>query len=89
MKGISEKEIKKEIEVFLKPKRTKTHGRPIYAKEASECGLKIELRDIREKFWELLYELYIRTDNFVSTRAAKCIESQKHSFVATIKKEKK
>jgi len=87
MKGISEKEIKREIEIFLKPKRTKTHGRPIYAKEASECGLKIELRDIREKFWELLYEF--RTDNFVSTSAAKCIESQKHSFVATIKKEKK
>ena len=88
MEGASEKDIKKKIEIFLNPKRTKTHGRPIYAKEASDCGLKIELRDTKERFWELLYELYIRTDNFVSTKAVECIESRKHSFVATFKEEK-
>lgn len=89
MKDIPEEDIKKKIEIFLKPKRTKTHGRPIYAKEASDCGLKIESRNVKERLWELLYELYIRTDNFVSTKAAKCIESQKHSFVATIEEKKK
>lgn len=89
MKGLSEKDIRKKMEIFLKPKRTKTHGRPIYAKEGSECGLKIELREVKEPLWELLYELYIRTDNFVSMKAVKCIESRKHSFVATIKEEKK
>ena len=89
MKDLSEKDIRKKMEIFLKPKRTKTHGRPIYAKEGSECGLKIELREVKEPLWELLYELYIRTDNFVSIKAVKCIESRKHSFVATIKEKKK
>lgn len=89
MKGVPKKDIKKKIEIFLNPKRTKTHGRPIYTKESSNCGLNIELRDIKEPFWQLLYELYIRTDNFVSTKAAKCIESEKHSFVAGIREEKK
>ena len=90
MKDLSATVIKRKMEIFLKPKRTKTHSRPIYAKEGSDCGLEIELRDVREPLWELLYELYIRTDNFVSTRAAKCIESREHSFIVPpIKEEKK
>ena len=90
MTDISKEKIKEKIDIFLKPTKKKAHGRPIYAKEALECGLNIELRDLREKVWELLYELYIRTDNLVSTRAAKCIESQKYSFAAAyLRKEKK
>lgn len=89
MKGISEDDIKKKIKIFLTPERTKTHGRPIYGKEALSCGLGIELKDIKEKFWTLVYELYIRTDNFVSTTAAKCIESKNHSFVARAREIKK
>ena len=87
MKNMSEKDIKKKIEIFLTPKRTKTHGRPIYSEEAKDCGLKIETKDVKDKFWELVYELYIRTNNFVSvsTKAAKCIESKNHSFVAGVK----
>jgi len=57
MKGIDKQEIKKKIAIFLKPEETKTHGRPIYAKEASMCGLQIELKNIKERFWELIYEL--------------------------------
>jgi Serine dehydrogenase proteinase len=89
MKDVSEKEIKKKIEIFLTPQRTKTHGRPIYKEEAATCGLKIESRDVKDKFWELVYELYIRTNNFVSTKAAKCIESANYSFLAGIMEEKK
>jgi hypothetical protein len=80
MKEKSEKEIKKQIELFLTPEKTKTHGRPISREEAATCGLIIESKDVKEGFWKLAYELYIRTDNFVSQRAAKCIESKEHSF---------
>lgn len=80
MKGMSEKEIKQKIEVFLTPKKTKSHGRPIYAKEAISCGLKIDLIDKEEKLYELFCELYTRTNNFVSTKVSKCIENYQYSF---------
>jgi hypothetical protein len=89
MKGMSENDIKNKIKIFLTPERTKTHGRPIYREEAVTCGLKIEPKDVKDKFWELVYELYIRTNNFVSIRASKCIESEDHSFVAGIMEQKK
>lgn len=82
MKGMPDKEIKKKIEVFLTPKKTKSHGRPIYAKEALSCGLNIELTDKKEKLYELFCELYIRTNNLVSTRASKCIENSQYSFTS-------
>lgn len=81
MKGTSDSDIKKNIEIFLTPKKKKTHGRPIYGKEALNCGLNIELKDVKDKFWELVYELYIRTNNFVSTKVPKCIESKEHSWL--------
>ncbi len=77
----SESVIKKKIETFLTPKRTKTHGRPIYRDEAKQCGLNIESADVKSDLWKLVYELYIRTDNYVSGRVSKCIESIDHSFV--------
>jgi len=87
MKGKSETYIKKKIEILLTPKRTKTHGRPIYREEASECCcLNIESVDVKSNFWELVYELYYRTNNYVSSSVAKCIESKEHSFAARIGK---
>jgi len=41
--------------------------------------------DIHDKKWELINELYIRTNNFVSTRVSKCVENKNHSFIAGIK----
>lgn len=46
--------------------------------------MKIELQDVNNEMWKLVYELYLRTNNFVSKKAAKCIESQDHSFVANL-----
>ena len=89
MKGLPNSVIKKKIEIFVTPKRTKAHGRPIYRKEASKCCLKIEPKDVKDKFWGLVYELYIRTNNFVSKKASKCIESKDHAFFAGIREEKK
>jgi hypothetical protein len=84
MKDHTEKKIKEQIKIFLTPERTKTHGRPIYRDEASKCCLEIESEDVKEKFWELVYELYIRTNNYVSTQVSKCIESKEHSFSVKI-----
>lgn len=81
MKDMSEDDIKEKIKIFLTPKQTKTHGRPIYAKEAKEdCNLKVELMDVMDEYWKFIYELYIRTDNYVTTKALKCFESKDHSF---------
>lgn len=82
MSGVPPKKIKEQIKIFLTPERTKIHGRPIYRDEASKCCLKIEGVDNKEKFWQLVYELYVRTDNYVSTQVAKSIESKDYAFGA-------
>lgn len=89
MRGISPDEIKEKIKIFLTPERTKTHGRPIYWEEAKGCNLKIEFIESKNKLWKLIYELYIRTNNFVSTRVSKCIESNYHSFFVAFREGKK
>ena len=80
MKGKSKNDIKKKIKIFLTPEQTKTHGRPIYSDEASKSDLKIEEIGVNDGLWELLYELYIRTNTYVSTTVAKCTENKEHSF---------
>lgn len=83
LSGLSEKEIKKKIKDFLTPEKVKTHGRPIYAQNALNCGLNVEIKDLKEKFWSIAYELYVRLNNHVSTnKVAKCIESKDYSFRA-------
>lgn len=47
----SEEEIKKKIENFLTPEQVKTHGRPIYAEDALDCGLSVEVKNLKESFW--------------------------------------
>ena len=82
LKSMSEDEIKKKIGIFLIPEeKTVVHGRPIYAEDASNCGLTIDLRKINDEFWRLLYELHIRLDNYVSiNRNSKVIECCDKSF---------
>lgn len=82
MRGTSKKRIRKKIKMFLTPERTKTHGRPIYQDEADDCGLNVESREPQEDLWKLVYQIYIRTNNFVNSRAPKCVESRTHSYIA-------
>jgi len=83
--SISKEEIKRKIKIFLTPEKVKTHGRPIYAQDALNCGLNIEIKNLKEKFWSTVYELYVRLSNFVSTNnIAKCIESKDYSFRAKV-----
>lgn len=82
LKKSAEKMIKEKISIFLSPQKTKVHGRPIYRDEAKTCGLEIEYIDIKSKLWQIMYELYIRTNNFFQNKASKCIESSEKSFFA-------
>ena len=85
LSGLSDKEIRRKIKIFLTPEKVKTHGRPIYAKDALNCGLNVEIKDLKGKIWSMVYELYVRLNNFVSTNnIAKCIESKDYSFKAKV-----
>ena len=75
MKYLTDEKIKEKLQVFLSPSHTKTHGRPIYHQEAIRCGLNVEVQDQHSVMWELVYELYIRSNDFVSNSAAKAIET--------------
>jgi hypothetical protein len=85
LQKLSEDIIKKKIGIFLIPEeRAKVHGRPINADEALNCDLNIDIKEVRDKFWLLLYELYIRLDNFVSINGnSKIIECCNKSFRAS------
>jgi hypothetical protein len=81
MKKQGRSNIKKKIGIFLTPAQTKSHGRPIYRDEAADCGLAIADEDQQGPLWRCVYELYIRTNQYVSGVALKCIETHRHSFV--------
>lgn len=81
LSGTSENVIKNKIKVFLDPSAgTLSHGRPIYLDEAKSSGINIEELDVKSSLWGLLYELYVRTDRFVSRGASKAVESKQESF---------
>lgn len=82
----SNSQIKKDIDIFLSPKTTKAHGRPICRDEAKTCGLNIKSVNIKDKLWPVMYELYVRGNNFVSTRVAKCVESSEYSYIVRLPK---
>ncbi len=80
MTGLTDDEIRAKIDVFCSPRRTLTHGRPIYAREAAECGLAIDVADVHSRMWKAAYELHTRLDTFVSTGACKVIEHVDDSY---------
>ena len=82
MSNKTEVEIESCMKVFLDPENTQTHGRPIFLKNTKECGLSAEGIDPKSETWMLIYELYIRTNHYVSTYVSKCIENKEHSFTA-------
>lgn len=82
MKGRTVKDIRKKIHMFLTPEEKKSHGRPIYHEEAHNCDLTVEKVDSKSKLGKLVYELHVRTSNFVRTKVYKCVESKDHAFSA-------
>jgi len=89
MKGDSKAEVEKRIRLFLTPEQTKTHGRPVYREEARDCGLVIQDIARTDPLWNPTYELFVRMENYVSTRASKCIEGRDHSFLVPPPKEER
>ena len=79
--------IESKMEVFLHPKHTKTHGRPIYSREAADCGLNVDVVDHNSYPWATIYELYLRSSEFVSHQAAKAIETEEGAFFMPLPKQ--
>jgi ClpP class serine protease len=79
---MEEDEITRQIKIFLIPKETKVHGRPIYYKDIKDSNLKIEIKESKDELWSLLYELYLRLNIYTSTNnIGKCLESENNSFI--------
>lgn len=80
LEGQSAVEIKKKMQVFLQPRATKSHGRPIYHDEATRCGLNVEVYEKHSELWNHVYEFYVRANEYVSRHAAKAIETAEVAF---------
>jgi hypothetical protein len=75
MQGQTAKQIKKNLRIFLDPKISMIHRRPIRAEEARNCGLNVDVWSAKEPRWDMAYELGVRLDHFVSDNdIAKCVE---------------
>lgn len=73
--------IETQIQVFLNPSAgTLAHGRPIFMPEACSCGLNCEQLEVKAPLWRDIYELYVRTNVFVSRAACKAIECRQEAF---------
>ena len=75
LSGMSSAQIKNNMRVFLLPEHTKAHGRPIYRNEAATCGLSIAAQEPGSTVWNHVYELYVRSGEYVSHNAIKAIET--------------
>lgn len=86
MKEQSIAAIRRRIRHFVDASVTSSHGRPILASQAKECGLNVEALDIHSSVWEKVMEYHFRADSFVSDRHAKLIESGNHSFSVGVRR---
>lgn len=79
---LSEAEIKAKMKPFLDPTQTQVHGRPIYPALAKECGLKVEVHDLRSQLWKSVWALYVRLNFLVTHSVSKVIESASDLYTA-------
>ena len=82
MKSRSESYIRGKIKPLLDPAYSKAHGRPIYPDVAKQCGLSVDVQDLRSGVWSKIWELYSRLDYLVSTAGCKVVESGNELYVA-------
>lgn len=82
MSAKSKAQIRNSIRLFLDPRMgTISHARSINRSEAESCGLTVEKMDVHSNRWRAIYELYVRTQQFVnSSYASKCVESTDEVF---------
>jgi hypothetical protein len=75
-------EIDECVQLFTEWDKTFTHGRPIFPDVLTNSGLDIRILDSRSDLWDVVFELYVRTDYYVSTVVAKSVEASHTSLVA-------
>lgn len=75
MSGSSDEEVADKIKPFLLQEQKQSHGRMITMKEGQACGLNIKEIPLRSKFWNNLWDLFIRADWVVSHHSTKILES--------------
>lgn len=85
MKNKKDDAITKKITPFLDPEFTRSHGRPIYWKLAKKCGIVVKHIRNNSSLWKKIWEIYTRTDYFVSHKASKIIESATDSYVVGVR----
>ena len=84
MKRDSEASIRNKIKRLLDPSHSKAHGRPIYPDVAQQCGLSVEVKELRSDIWTTIWELYSRLAHLVSTTACKVVESGDDLYVSVL-----
>ena len=72
------------IKPFLDPTYTKMHSRPIWCDVAQQCGLPVELYDLKSPVWSLISELYMRLNLFCNSHASKAVETVSDLYQAQI-----
>lgn len=80
MQGEATADIRTKIQTFTDPTQTSSHGRMIGLEAAKSCGLNVEEIMFDSDEWSLLWELYVRAEYYVSSKASKLIETKNHSF---------
>jgi hypothetical protein len=81
MRDLTATEIERKIAIFLEPAAgTQDHGRAINSAEARACELNVQDIDLNSPAWRAIYELYYRTDNYLSSRVSKVVESEAEAF---------
>lgn len=80
MSSLNKTQIKRKIEPFLKPIKTRVHGRPIFIEQAKKCRLNAEEIDISSKLWHKIWDLFLRTEYVVNDKAAKIVESDEEMY---------
>jgi hypothetical protein len=82
MQGLSGRAIRQRIKCFTAPKPGGAHGRGIGIEEARKCGLKVEEIKWETALSDMVWELYVRTNHYVSTLCSAAIETADQSFTA-------
>ena len=82
LKSDTEVEIRKRIKIFTDATQTSSHGRRIGIDDARGCGLTIEEIPLDSRKWELIWELYCRTNWCLGNHLSTIVETQKYSFCA-------
>lgn len=68
LKGKTDPEIETVVNAFLTKGDTESHASRVAPEEASTMGLIVELMPRDSSYWNLIWELYVRTDHYIKTK---------------------